>query len=215
MAGQQVDLHAPSSAGGGQELGIGEVAADHQQIDTLRPWIRAGVPIVGLEPSCVAAFRDELVNLFPHNDDARRLSEQTFLLWEFLARQRYQPPPLSGRALVHGHCHHHAALGFDAEIATLRRLGLDFDVLDSGCCGMAGSFGFGADHYEVSQRIGERMLLPAVRAAEPDTYIVTDGFSCREQIEQGTDRRVTHLAELLELAVRRGERTAIRSSAGG
>jgi Fe-S oxidoreductase len=158
-----------------------------QVLDTLRPWIRAGVPVVGLEPSCVAAFRDELVNLFPHDDDARRLSEQTLLLSEFLERQRYQPAPLPTR--------------MDAEVALLKRMGVDFDQLDSGCCGMAGSFGFGADHYEVSQRIGERVLLPAVRAADDGTVIVTDGFSCREQIEQATDRRAAHIAELLALAI--------------
>jgi Fe-S oxidoreductase len=172
-----------------------------QVLDTLRPWIRAGVPVVGLEPSCVAAFRDELVNLFPHDDDARRLSEQTLLLSEFLERQRYQPAPLPTRAVVHGHCHHESVIGMDAEVALLKRMGVDFDQLDSGCCGMAGSFGFGADHYEVSQRIGERVLLPAVRAADDGTVIVTDGFSCREQIEQATDRRAAHIAELLALAI--------------
>ena len=172
-----------------------------QVIDTLRPWIRAGIPVVGLEPSCVAAFRDELVNLFPNDDDAVRLSRQTLLLSEFLEQQRYQPPPLRTSAVVHGHCHHKSVIGMDAEVALLRRMGVDFDQLDSGCCGMAGSFGFGADHYEVSLRVGERVLLPTVRDADDDTVIVTDGFSCREQIEQGTGRRPAHIAELLALAI--------------
>ncbi len=173
-----------------------------QTIRTLRPWIRAGIPVVGLEPSCVAAFRDELVNLFPHDDDARRLSDQTLLLSEFLERQRYQPPRLNVRATVHGHCHHEAVLGLDAELALLERMGVDHEVLDSGCCGMAGSFGFAADHYDVSMRVGERVLLPAVRDLHPDALIVTDGFSCREQIEQATERTPIHVAELLQRAIR-------------
>ena len=173
-----------------------------QTLRTLRPWIRAGVPIVGVEPSCVAAFRDELTNLFPHDDDVRRLAAQTLLLSEFLERQNYQPPPLTDVAIVHGHCHHKAVLGMDAEVALLQRLGVEHEVLDSGCCGMAGSFGFAADHYEISQRVGERVLLPAVRAADSAHRIVTDGFSCREQIEQSTDRTPVHIAELLQQAVR-------------
>jgi FAD/FMN-containing dehydrogenase/Fe-S oxidoreductase len=168
---------------------------------TLRPWIRAGVPVVGVEPSCVAAFRDELPNLFPHDDDARRLATQTLLLSEFLERQRYCPPELDVRALVHGHCHHKAVLGMDAEVALLQRMGVDADVLDSGCCGMAGSFGFAAGHLEVSRRVGERVLLPAVRDAPDDCLVVTDGFSCREQIEQETDRTPVHVAELLRRAI--------------
>ena len=181
-----------------------------QVLDTLRPWIRAGVPVVGLEPSCVAAFRDELVNLLPNDDDARRLSEQTLLLSEFLEQQRYQPPPLRTAAVVHGHCHHQSVIGMDAEIALLRRMGVEFDQLDSGCCGMAGSFGFEAGHYEVSQRAGERVLLPTVRGAGDDTIIVTDGFSCREQIMQGTERRPAHIAELLARAIEQQRSTVTK-----
>ena len=177
-----------------------------QILDALRPWIRAGIPVVGLEPSCVAAFRDELVNLFPHDDDARRLADQTFLLSEYLERQRYQPPPLEAQATVHGHCHHKAVIGMDAEVALLNRMGVDHEVLDSGCCGMAGSFGFDADHYEVSMRVGERVLLPAVRDLGPDERIVTDGFSCREQVEQSTDRTPTHIAQLLQEAIHQRDR---------
>ncbi len=177
-----------------------------QILDTLRPWIRAGVPIVGLEPSCVAAFRDELVNLFPNDDDARRLSEQTLLLSEFLERQRYDPPPLRIRAVLHGHCHHESVIGMDAEVALLKRMCIDYQVLDSGCCGMAGSFGFAAEHYEISQRVGERVLLPAVRSLDADTEMVTDGFSCREQIEQETGRTPVHIAELLRRAIHERDR---------
>ena len=172
-----------------------------QVLHTLRPWIRAGIPIVGLEPSCVAAFRDELINLFPNDDDARRLSQQTLLLSEFLERQRYQPPKLPARAIVHPHCHHKSVIGTDAEVAVLKRMGVDHEVLDSGCCGMAGSYGFNADHYEVSMRVGERVLLPRVRSLDADAEIITNGFSCREQIEQNTQRTPLHLAELLQRAI--------------
>jgi FAD/FMN-containing dehydrogenase/Fe-S oxidoreductase len=176
-------------------------------LSTLRPWIRGGVPVVGVEPSCVAAFRDELPGLFPHDDDARRLSAQTLLLSEYLERQRYQPPPLpSADALVHGHCHHKAVLGMDAELALLQRMQVDHEVLDSGCCGMAGSFGFAADHVEVSRRVGERVLLPAVRNAPADRLVITDGFSCREQIEQETGRSPVHLATLLQRALHARDR---------
>ena len=177
-----------------------------QTLDSLRPAIRAGVPLVGVEPSCVAAFRDELLGLFPNDDDARRLADQTFILSEFLERQRYQPPPWEINAIVHAHCHHDAVMGMDAEIAVLKRMGADVRVLDSGCCGMAGSFGFAADHYDISMRIGERVLLPEVREAHPDEVLITDGFSCREQIESGAGRSARHLAEALRDAIRGRDR---------
>ncbi|HME01327.1 MAG TPA: FAD-binding and (Fe-S)-binding domain-containing protein [Terriglobia bacterium] len=170
----------------------------------LRWPLAAGVPIVVLEPSCAAVFRDESLNLFPGDEDASRLSKQTFLLSEFLARYApaWQPPRLGHKAIVHGHCHHKAVMGLEDEQQVLAKLGLDFNTLDSGCCGMAGGFGFEKEHYEISLRIGERVLLPAVRNAAPDTLIVADGFSCREQILQTTGRRALHLAEVLEKAVR-------------
>ncbi len=171
-------------------------------LDGLRPYIRAGVPIVGLEPSCVAAFRDELVGLLPHDEDARRLARQTFLLGEFLDREGYQPPRLRRRALVQGHCHHKAVIGMEGETRLLDKIGLDYELLDAGCCGMAGSFGFEADHYDISMAAGERLLLPAVRAADADTLIVANGFSCRQQILQATSRQPLHLAEVLLLALR-------------
>jgi Fe-S oxidoreductase len=176
-------------------------------LDALRPQIEAGVPIVGLEPSCVAVFRDELVNLFPDDEDAKRLSQQTFLLSEFLNRQAkgFEPPRLGRRALVHGHCHHKALMGMDDEEALLRKLGVDFSMPESGCCGMAGSFGFErGGHYDVSVACGEQALLPAVRGAAEDTLIVADGFSCQEQIEQTTGRRALHLSQVLQMALRRG-----------
>ncbi|MBD3782591.1 MAG: FAD-binding protein [Micrococcales bacterium] len=172
-----------------------------QVLDTLRDDIRAGVPVVGVEPSCVAAFRDELVGLMPDDADARRLSEQTFILSEFLERQRYQPPRLPVDAVVQMHCHHVAALGTDAEEAVLSRMGVSADVLDAGCCGLAGSFGFSADKYDVSVRVGERKMAPRIRATASASEVVTDGFSCREQIEHLTGRQPRHLAELLRDAI--------------
>jgi len=172
-------------------------------LDTLRPQIEEGVPVVGLEPSCVAVFREELLNLFPNDEDARRLSQQTFLLSEFLVRQaeHYQLPQLQRKALVHGHCHHTALMKLRDEETVLAKLGLDYTILDSGCCGMAGAFGFEKEHYDVSLKVGERVLLPAVRSADMETLIIADGFSCREQITQETDRRALHLAEVIQMAM--------------
>ena len=177
-----------------------------QAVRHLRTPIRAGVPIIGMEPSCVAAFRDELPNLFPHDEDALRLSKQTFVLSEFLVNgvPGWQPPQgLAGRrAVVQRHCHHQAVMGFDCDEDVLRRLGLELDIPDSGCCGLAGSFGFEAgEKYDVSMRAGERVLFPKVRESD-DALIVADGFSCRTQIEHGTGRRALHLAELLRMAMR-------------
>ncbi len=174
-----------------------------QILVTLRPQIEAGVPVVGLEPSCASVFRDELKNLFPHDENAKRLSQQTFLLSEFLEKvvKDYRPPQLHRKAVVHGHCHHKAIMKMSDEEAVLSKLDLDFQVLDSGCCGMAGAFGFEKEHYAVSIKAGERVLLPAVRRAEDDTVIIADGFSCREQIEQMTDREALHLAQVIQMAM--------------
>ncbi len=171
-------------------------------LDELRPEIRAGIPMVGLEPSCVATFRDELCSIVPNNEDAQRLSKQTFMLSEFIDQKMadYPLPKLDRHALVHGHCHHKALMKLTAEEQVLKRMGLDFEVLDSGCCGMAGAFGFEKEHYDVSIACGERVLLPRVREAAKETVMIANGFSCREQIEQATDRRALHLAQVLELA---------------
>ncbi len=174
-------------------------------LEALRPAIRAGLPVVGLEPSCVAVFRDELVNLFPDDEDAQRLKQQSFLLGEFLVREHYRPPHLTRKAVLHGHCHQKAVMGLHDEKTLLKDLGLDLDVPESGCCGVAGSFGYERDHYEVSMKVGERVLLPAVRSAPKDALIVADGFSCRNQIMHGTDRHALHLAEVLLLAQREGQ----------
>jgi Fe-S oxidoreductase len=149
-------------------------------------------------------FRDELRNLFPADARADRLRRQTFLLSEFLEQQApgYQPPRLDGAVLLHGHCHHKAIMKIGDEEALLKRTGADLQLLDSGCCGMAGPFGFLADKFSVSQAVGERVLFPAVRRAPPDTLIVSDGFSCQEQILQGTGRRAIHLAEAIAPGLR-------------
>jgi Fe-S oxidoreductase len=126
------------------------------------------------------------------------LAKQTLFISEFLEQECSSLlPQARGSALVHIHCHHHAVIKPDAELAVLKGMNLDFEVLKSGCCGMAGSFGFEASKYEVSKAIGEQVLLPRVRAAGPDTLILSNGFSCREQVEQMTTRKTLHLAELV------------------
>jgi Fe-S oxidoreductase/FAD/FMN-containing dehydrogenase len=165
--------------------------------------ITAGIPIIFLEPSCAAVFRDELLNLFPENEIAKKLSKQCLFLSEFLEQEAkdFVWPQLSGKAMVQGHCHHRAVLKFSAEEKLLAKLGLSVEVLDSGCCGMAGSFGFEEKHFDISQAVGERKLFPKVRGSSDETRIVANGFSCREQIEQATGRRTQHLAELLAESV--------------
>jgi len=172
----------------------------HKVLVQFAPQIDAGLPFVFLEPSCASVFRDELVNFFPADDRAKRLREQTVLFSEFLARQasNFQPPQLLGRKIVlHGHCHHKSLMKMTDEVALLRRTGAEVTLLDSGCCGMAGPFGFEREKFAVSQALGERVLLPAVRAAASETILVADGFSCREQISQNTTRRAVHCAEVI------------------
>jgi FAD/FMN-containing dehydrogenase/Fe-S oxidoreductase len=179
-------------------------------LDRLRPEIRAGVEVVGLEPSCVDVFRDELLNMLPHDEDAKRLSKQTFSLVEFLAdRLDWQPPGLEARAVVHGHCHHRAAeKTMSHDRALLDRLGVDYEILDTGCCGMAGSYGYHAgEHYDVSVAVAEHSLLPALRRTPDDVLVVADGFSCRGQIEQLDGRRPLHTAQVVQRALRESGRT--------
>jgi FAD/FMN-containing dehydrogenase/Fe-S oxidoreductase len=172
-------------------------------LEALRPQIREGICVVGLEPSCVSVFRDELTNLLGPDEDAKRLKEQTYLLTEFLAKKvpEYAPPRLHRKALVQQHCHHKSILDTSGESALFDALGLDYEIPDTGCCGMAGPFGFDGAHYDVSMTIGERALLPKVRLADKATIIVADGFSCREQISQTTDREAMHPAQVLKMAL--------------
>jgi FAD/FMN-containing dehydrogenase/Fe-S oxidoreductase len=173
-------------------------------LDVLRPELEAGTPIVALEPSCGAVFRDELPNLFPDDEDAKRLDRATRTFGEFLARDAadWTIPTLGAKALVHLHCHQRATSDTDCDREVLNRLGLDYEVLDSGCCGLAGSFGYEAgERYEVSMKVGERVLLPAARQASPSTLLVTDGFSCRSQVEHGAGRETLHLAQVVRRAL--------------
>jgi FAD/FMN-containing dehydrogenase/Fe-S oxidoreductase len=173
-----------------------------QTLLALRNDIETDTPVIGIEPSCVSVFRDEMTNLLGKNFEAQKLKNQTYLFSEFLINQaNYHPPQLQRKAIVHAHCHHKSVLKFDSESELLKRTGLDFHVLDSGCCGMAGSFGFEAEKYDVSVKIGERVLLPAVRAAALDTLIITDGFSCYQQIEGLTGRKALHITEVLQMAI--------------
>ena len=169
-------------------------------LDEFEPQINAGTPVVMLEPSCASVFRDELINFFPNDQRAIRLSRQTVMLSEQLANSQsdWHPPQLTGRKIiVHGHCHQKALMTMNDELKLLKATGAEVEMLDSGCCGMAGPFGFEKDKFAVSQTLAERVLLPAVRAASQDTILVTNGFSCREQIKQNTPRNAVHLAEVL------------------
>jgi FAD/FMN-containing dehydrogenase/Fe-S oxidoreductase len=170
-------------------------------VAALSPHVEAGRPFVVLEPSCAAVFKDELPDLFPGDERAARLSRATVLFAQFLEREApdFRPAPLARSALIQFHCHQRALFGIEADRSVLKRLGVDFAVPDSGCCGMAGAFGFEKSHYDVSLAIGERVLLPEVRKAAPETLIVADGFSCREQIAQATGRPALHLAEVVAM----------------
>jgi len=170
-------------------------------MEVLKGEIANGVPIVVLEPSCASVFRDELLNLFPDDERAQRLSRQVFLLSEFMEanREQFKLGSLAKRALVHGHCHQKSVMKMTEEESVLARMGVEFTAPAPGCCGMAGAFGF--EKYEISMAIGELELLPAVREAPSDSLIIADGFSCREQIHQSTGRRTLHLAEMVQMAM--------------
>src|SRR5262249_40666789 len=154
----------------------------------LHPYLVQGLPIVGLEPSTVAVFRDEMPNLLPHDMDVQRLRQKAYLLSEFLDQQDVELPQLHGQAVLHTHCHQKAVLKGEAMAHVLTKMGIHFEEPESGCCGMAGAFGFEAEHYDISRQIGEQHLLPSVRQAAKETLIIADGFSCRTQIAQGSDR---------------------------
>jgi Fe-S oxidoreductase len=166
--------------------------------------IDAGLPFILLEPSCASVFQQELLNFFPRDARAKKLAAQTHLFADALAK--FTPQFVPGKvtdagALLHGHCHHKALGKLDAERELLERSCGTVTVPDTGCCGMAGPFGFEQDKYAVSQTLGERRLLPAVRAADRGTFVVSGGFSCREQIRQGTQREPVHIAEVLAMGI--------------
>jgi Fe-S oxidoreductase len=170
-------------------------------LDRMAPQIDAGLPFIFLEPSCASVFKDELMELFPKNVRAKRLNERVWLLADWLAAHapEFAARRLSGaHILIHGHCHHKAVFGGPvSEIDLLRGAGAVVEPIQAGCCGMAGPFGFEAEKFEVSKRIASDELLPAIESAGPQTIIVTDGFSCREQINQLGKREAVHFAEVL------------------
>lgn len=189
------------------QLGIAQRVA-RQALEAVRAHVSQRVPIVGLEPSCTAVFRSDLTELMPEHDLASAVASNTFTLSEFLVEKApgwlESIPALGADALVQTHCHQHSVMGFDADRRVLAAAGVIADVPDSGCCGLAGNFGFERGHYATSKAVGERVLLPAVRAADPNALIIADGFSCRTQIDQETSRQALHLAQVLQRAISRG-----------
>jgi len=169
----------------------------------LAPLVARGIPIVGLEPSCLLTLRDEWVELV-RSDEARQVARSSFLLEEFLLRERSRGLSIGWkngmplrRALLHGHCHQKAMVGTAPTVAALRWAGFEVSEVDSGCCGMAGSFGFEKEHYDISVTLGNRRLAPAVKALSGDTEVVAPGISCRQQIQHLAGRRAKHPAEVL------------------
>jgi Fe-S oxidoreductase len=179
---------------------------DHN-VALLAPYAQAGIPIIGIEPSCILTMRDEYLNLASDQRRAKLLAGNAYTVEEFVVREaaagRFTPPwrPNPGKALLHGHCHQKALVGNEASVAALKLAGYRVEVIPSGCCGMAGDFGYTVDHYAVSQTIGEDRLFPAVRGAGPETTVVASGTSCRHQIADFTDRRAFHLVEALATAL--------------
>jgi Fe-S oxidoreductase len=174
-----------------------------ETLDVLGAEIAAGLPVVVLEPSCAAVFRDELLNLFPQDERAHGLSRQTFLLSEFLENKAkdFPLPKFHRKALIHGHCHHKSIMKMTDEESVLKKMGVDYHAPAPGCCGMAGSFGFESEKFDLSVAIGELELLPAIRNEPQGSLIIADGFSCREQIGQCTRRHALHLAEVIQMAL--------------
>jgi Fe-S oxidoreductase len=170
-------------------------------LEVLAPWAQRGLAIVGLEPSCILTFRDELPKLFPSDARVHALASRAMLLEEYLTREApdFVPGAIPGRAVLHGHCHQKAIAGLDSEVKLLSRVdGLQVEVLDSGCCGMAGAFGYDRENYLLSATIAERVLIPKLRESRTDTIIIADGFSCRSQIRHFCpDRKPLHLAQVL------------------
>ncbi|WP_329141241.1 FAD-binding and (Fe-S)-binding domain-containing protein [Streptomyces sp. NBC_00670] len=192
----------------------------HRVLDVLRPHLRAGTPIVGMEPSCLAVFKDELPKLLPHDDDARRLTRNAYHFAEFFQKFDVTPPRLEGKALLWGHCHQRATGGMSPDQQLLEKMGLEVENLKGGCCGLAGSWGFEGGKYDISMDCGEQALLPAVRDADEDCLVVADGFSCKTQIKDArTGRQALHLAEVMKAArdgdARAGSRRPERRAATG
>jgi Fe-S oxidoreductase len=163
----------------------------------LAPQIESGIPVVVLEPGCHSVFRDELLKLFPDDPNAARLAKQTVTLAELLQARKWKPKHVGGKALLHGHCHQKALGGTKPDVALLQAAGVEVSAPDMGCCGMAGSFGFRAETYATSVKIANLSVLPKVKQAGENDFIVANGFSCREQIEDLGERGTLHLADVL------------------
>ena len=177
-------------------------------VDRVLPYVEGGAKVVGLEPSCILSFRDDYVDLLDGDRGARVVAENTMLIEEFVLYARQDGgldrtfAGLPRNVLFHGHCHQKALVGTRQAMEVLRSIpGCDAREIPSGCCGMAGSFGFESEHYETSMKIGEDVLLPTVRAEEGEFEVVSEGVSCRQQIEHGTGKKAKHLAELLAEAI--------------
>jgi len=183
------------------QLGVARAVA-RRALRALAPLVAAGLPVVGTEPSCTAALKSDLVELVP-GEESERTAAAVHTLAGFLREHApdWEPPRVRARAVGQVHCHQHAVLGFDADRELMARAGIEVDLPESGCCGLAGNFGFEDGHYEVSRAIGERVLLPAVRDADPGDLVIADGFSCRTQVGQETGRTAVHLAEALAAAL--------------
>jgi Fe-S oxidoreductase len=181
-------------------------------VAALADHMREGGLVVGLEPSCTAVFRSDAAELLPEDLDVKRLEAQTVTLAELLTKHSpgWTPPPLPGaKAIAQVHCHQHAVMRWDSDSELLEACGVDTERLDSGCCGLAGNFGFERGHQAVSRACAEAVLLPAVRRADAQTAVLADGFSCRTQITEfsDTDHVPLHLAELLASGLaRRGDK---------
>jgi Fe-S oxidoreductase len=212
-------VHVARAANGGRPLCCGRTflsagmvnearAEAKRTIDALAPYVARGIPVVGLEPSCLLGLRDEFLSMLP-GEPTSRLAMHALLFEEFLAREadagrlRLMLKPLAGKkALLHGHCHQKAFGAMGAVERALKLVpGLAVETIESSCCGMAGAFGYEAKHYEVSMTMAEAALLPKVRAADADALIVADGTSCRHQIRDGAQRDAIHVARVLERAL--------------
>jgi Fe-S oxidoreductase len=215
-AGYRVELPKPDDSGrplccGRTFLAVGLVDEARKEAErcvaAFAPFVRQGIPVVGLEPSCLIGFRDEIPALIK-TDDARALASQALLFEEFLAREaragtlKLALKPLAKRALLHGHCHQKSFAAMAAVEAALKLVPeLAVETVESSCCGMAGAFGYGADTIDVSLKMAELALLPAVRKADADTLIIADGTSCRHQIKDGSGRDALHVARVMAMSL--------------
>jgi hypothetical protein len=202
------------------DFGYLDLAKDRLQeiVGVLSPMLEGEtdrpVGIVGLEPGCLSVFKDELPKLFPDDPRVQRISRSVFLLGDFLLAHDYKPPRLDADVLVHTHCHQRSLFGNRGDTAMLERAGARTTWLDSGCCGMAGSFGFNPQHAELSRDVAELVLAPEVRKQPAGTVILTNGFSCREQVKHMTGRTAVHLAQVLAMGLPRRDAAIERLQQG-